>query len=224
MYQSLYQSHVFVSRHVPSECELHCLVAHLTDKRPVPVKIVRNGRVVGVITPTGAIAPKSITLDSNAFEFKRVEPVAPYAAKVGDVATVSLRLCYTINKTASSGAKGKTVSPIDHYGKIKPDCKAHFLAYLEKQTGLAGLVEGAAEIGITPWAMPDKDARTRKVWFVGAMDLTLHARVGNAEVFNALAGTAIGNRRSYGFGAVSCDMLEQMEKVEKVEASPDEVV
>ena len=57
--------------------------------------------------------------------------------------------------------------------------------------------------------MPVDDARKSKVWFVGAMSLTLSARVGDPAVFNALAGVAIGNRRSYGFGAVSCDMLEK---------------
>lgn len=205
----MYQSLVFVARSVPSENELHCLVTQLTDKQPIPAKVTRNGRVIGIVSAPEAIAPKTVAIDTNAFEFKRVEAVQPYAAQAGDVATVSVQLCYTINKTAKGGAKGHTVSPIDAYGRIKPECEAHFLAYLEKHTGLAGLVERAAEIGITPWAMPVDGARDRKVWFVGAMDLTMCARVGNPAVFNALAGVAIGNRRSYGFGAVSCDMLEK---------------
>jgi hypothetical protein len=204
----MYQSLVFVARSVPSENELHCLVTQLTDKHPIPAKVVRNGRVIGIVSAVGAIAPKTVAIDTNAFEFKRAEAVQPYAAQAGDTATVSTQLCYTINKTAKGVAKGNTVSPIDIYGRIKPDCRAHFLTYLERQTGLEGLMDGAAEIGITPWAMPADDARQRKVWFVGAMELTLRARVGNAAVFNALAGVAIGNRRTYGFGAVSCDMLE----------------
>jgi hypothetical protein len=205
----MYQSLVFVARSVPSENELHCLVTQLTDKQPIPAKVIRNGRVIGIVSATGAIAPKTLAIDTNAFEFKRVEAVQPYAAQIGDVATVSTQLCYTINKTAKGGAKGHTVSPIDAYGRIKPDCKAHFLAYLEKHTGLVGLVDGVAEIGINPWGMPIDDARKSKVWFVGAMELSMCARVGNPAVFNALAGVAIGNRRSYGFGAVSCDMLEK---------------
>jgi hypothetical protein len=88
------------------------------------------------------------------------------------------------------------------------------LTYLEKQTGLTGLVDGASEIGITPIAMPADEERKRKVWFVGAMHLTLRAKVGDPVVFNALAGVAIGNRRSYGFGAVACDMLEKAVAVE----------
>jgi hypothetical protein len=212
----MYQSLVFVARSVPSENELHCLVTQLTDKQPIPAKVTRNGRVIGIVSAPGAIAPKTVVLDTNAFEFKRVEVVQPYAAQAGDVATVSTQLCYTINKTAKGGAKGHTVSPIDAYGRIKPDCNAHFLTYLEKHTGLAGLVDGAAEIGITPWAMPVDDARKSKVWFVGAMALTLSARVADSAVFNALAGVAIGNRRSYGFGAVSCDMLEKAPAIELV--------
>ncbi len=205
----MYQSLVFVARSVPSENELHCLVTQLTDKLPIAAKVVRNGRVICIVSTAGAIAPKPVVIDTNAFEFKRAEVVQPYAAQSGDIATVSTQLCYTINKTAKGGAKGHTVSPIDAYGRIKPECEAHFLAYLEKQTGLAGLLVGAAEIGITPWAMPVDDARKSKVWFVGAMALTIRAPVGNPSVFNTMAGVAIGNRRSYGFGAVACDMLEK---------------
>ena len=205
----MYQSLVFVSRSVSTENELHCLVTQLTDKQLVPVKVVRNGRVIGIVAKAGAIAPKSVALDTNAFEFKRVEAVLPYAAQAGDTVTVSTQLCYTIHKTATAGAKAHTMSPIDGYGRVKPECEAHFLAYLEKQTGLVGLVNHASSVGIKPWAMPVDDARKSKVWFVGAMSLTLCARVGDPAVFNALAGVAIGNRRSYGFGAVSCDMLEK---------------
>ena len=205
----MYQALIFVAKSIPSEIELHCLVAHLTDKHPVPVKILRNGRVISVIGVAGAIAPKTVALETNAFEFKRTEVVRPYDAEVGDIATVSTQLCYTINKTPKAGAKGGTVAPIDAYGRIKPECRTHFLTYLERQTGLTGLLEGAAEIGITPLAMPTDDERRHKVWFVGAIQLTLRARVGDAAVFNALAGVAIGNRRNYGFGSVSCDRLEK---------------
>ncbi len=204
----MYQALIFVAKSIPSETELHCLVAHLTNKQPVPIKIVRNGRVISVIGAPEAVAPRAVVLATNAFTFKRTEVVPVYVAEVGDIATVSTQICYTINKTATAGVKGKTVSPIDAFGRIKPECRVHFLTYLEKQTGLAGLMDGAAEIGITPLTMPDDDERKRKVWFVGAMQLTISARVGNASVFNALAGVAIGNRRNYGFGAVSCDMLE----------------
>jgi hypothetical protein len=205
----MYQAQIFVAKRVPSETELHCLVAHLTNKQPVPVKIVRNGRVISVIGAIGAITPKTVVLEHNAFEFKRTEGVQPYAAQAGDIATVSTQLCYTINKTPKAGSKGGTVSPIDAYGRIKPECRTHFLTYLEKQTGLTGLLAGVAEIGITPLAMPSIDERRHKVWFVGAMQLTLRAHVGDSAVFNALAGVAIGNRRNYGFGAVACDMVEK---------------
>ena len=205
----MYQALVFVAKTIPSENELHCLVAHLTGKQSVPVKILRNGRVISIIGSGGTITPKAVALGTNSFEFKRLEGVPLYFAEVGDTATVSTRLCYTINKTPRGGAKGGTVAPIDAYGAIKPECRAHFLTYLEKQTGLTGLLDGKAEIGITPIAMPADADRQRKVWFVGAMQLTLRARVGNSAVFNALAGVAIGNRRNYGFGAVACDMLEK---------------
>ena len=205
----MYQALVFVAKTIPSEVELHCLVAHLTDKQSVPVKILRNGRVISIIGTVGAIQPKAVALETNVFEFKRTEAIPLYSAEAGDRATVSTKLCYTINKTAKVGAKGGTVSPIDVFGQIKPECSVHFLAYLEKHTGLTGLLSGAAEIGITPISMSAGEERLRKVWFVGAMQLTLRARVGNSAVFNALAGVAIGNRRNYGFGAVACDMLEK---------------
>ncbi len=205
----MYQALVFVAKSIPSEIELHCLVAHLTDKQPVAVKIARNGRVISVIGVAGSIVPKTVALESNAFEYKHTEAVPPYAAETGDIATVSTQLCYTINITARDGAKGRTIAPIDVYGHIKPECRAHFLTYLEKQTGLTGLLDEAAEIGITPIAMPTDDERKHKVWFVGAMQLTLRAAVGEPAVFNALAGVAIGNRRNYGFGAVACDLLEK---------------
>lgn len=210
----MYQALVFVARNIPNETELHCLVAHLTNKQPVPVKVVRNGRVISIIGTSGAIAPQTVTLVTNAFEFKRIESVNAYAASVGDIATVSTQLCYTINQTPRAGLRGTTVAPIDAYGRIKPEWHTHFLTYLEKQTGLTGLVDGAAEIGITPIAMPAEDERKRKVWFVGAMQLTVRAKVENPAVFNALAGVAIGNRRNYGFGAVACDMLEKVESLE----------
>ena len=205
----MYQALIFVAKCVPTETELHCLVAHLTDKQPVPVKIVRNGRVISIIGAVSAVTPKAVALETNAFEFKRIEVVQPYAAQLEDIATVSTQLCYTINKTVRDGAKSATVAPIDAYGHIKPECRLHFLTYLEKQTGLVGLSDEAAEIGITPIAMTADDERKRKVWFVGAMQLTIRARVGFPIVFNALAGVAIGNRRNYGFGAVACDLLER---------------
>ena len=205
----MYQALIFVAKSIPSKTELHCLVSHLTNKQPVPVKIQRNGRVISVIGAPGAIAPKAVALETNAFEFKRTEVVRPYDTEVGDIATVSTQLCYTINKTPKVGVKGGTVAPIDAYGHIKPECRTHFLTYLEKKTGLTGLLDGAAEIGITSLAMPNDDERRHKVWFVGAMQLTLRARVGDPTLFNALAGVAIGNRRNYGFGAVACDMVEK---------------
>ena len=205
----MYQALIFVAKNIPSNTELHCLVSHLTNKQTVPVKIQRNGRVISVIGVAGAIAPKAVALETNSFEFKRTDVVCPYDTEAGDIATVSTELCYTINKTPKVGVKGGTVAPIDAYGRIKPECRTHFLTYLEKQTGLAGLLEGAAEIGITPLAMPNDDEKRHKVWFIGAMQLTLRARVGDPTVFNSLAGVAIGNRRNYGFGAVACDMVEK---------------
>lgn len=206
----MYQSLVFVAKNVPSEQEVHCLVAQLTDKQNIPVKILRNGRVISLVCETGSITSSPVVLDTNTFEFKRTEIVQPYLAEKGDIATISTRLCYTINKTVPGGSKRVTVTPVDFYGRIKPDLRDHFLSYLEKQTGLDGLVSGAAEIGINPEAMPSDEQRQRKVWFVGVIELTLRARVDNPQVFNALAGVSIGNRRSYGFGSVSCDMLEKV--------------
>lgn len=205
----MYQSAVFIAKSVPTAHEIHCLVAHYLDKRDVPVKVVRNGRVISVISSVAITPPRAVGLDTNHFEYKRTETLFPFTAEAGDIATISTHLCYTIKKTVVDGRKNVTLSPLDCYGHIKPGLRHHFLEYLEKQTGLAGLVDGTAEIGITPDAFVTEDDRRRKVWLTGAMHLTLKACVGNPAVFNALAGLAIGNRRSYGFGSISCDMLEK---------------
>lgn len=222
----MFQSLVFVSKTVPSQNEIHCLVAWLTNKQDIPVKISRNGKVVQVISKTGTVEGKTVLLDTNIFEFKRKNFVELYDAEEGDIATISVHLCYTINKTIKQGERPKTVTPLDHYGKIKPEFEIHFLSYLEKQTGLTGLVNKSFNVNYLPDPMIKKeemvtDKREGRVAFVGGVNISITAKVGNPAVFNDLAGVAIGNRRSYGFGAVSCDDLTKartyIENSEKVE-------
>ena len=201
-------SHVFVAHQPPDERELHCWHAHQTDKALIESKIVRNGRVVHLVCAPGALVPRSIVLETNSFVFKRTEPARPFDVSAGAIVTISTRLCYTVHRRAQAGAKSFTEMPVDAFGRIKPPLKAQFLGYLEKATGLEGLLAGAAELSITAEAIPDEHERQCKVWFIGAMHLVIRARVRDADTFNRLAYVSIGNRRSYGFGSVSCDFVE----------------
>jgi hypothetical protein len=203
-----YVSHVFVAHKPPDERELHCWHAHQTDKALIESKIVRNGRVVHLVCAPGALVPRSIVLDSNSFVFKRTEPAKPFDVSAGAIGTISTRLCYTVHRRPEAGTKSFTEMPVDALGRIKPHLKAQFLGYLEKATGLEGLLAGAAELSITAEAIPGEQERQRKVWFNGAMHIVIRARVRDAGAFNRLAYVSIGNRRSYGFGSVSCDFVE----------------
>ena len=202
-----YVSHVFVAQKPPAERELHCWHAYQTGKALIESRILRNGRVVQLICPADALVPCSIALDDNAFTFKRTEPAKAFDVKRGDVVTISTRLCYTVHRRTQGTSKDFTEVPVDALGRIKPHLRQQFLGYLEKATGLEGLLDGAVEISITAESIPSDEQRQRKVWFNGAMHLVTRARVRDASVFNRLAYVSIGNRRSYGFGSVSCDFV-----------------
>lgn len=208
-------AHVFVADKLPTEREVHCLLTHHTNKQMIETKIVRNGRVVHLICPAEAFEPRTITLESNRFVFKRTEAAPVYEANAGDIATVSVRLCYTYKKKSARDASGqwlereKTETVVDLFGQLKPHLRLPFMRYLERETGLGGLVEGAADVAILPEPTTSPEEReNHHVWFIGAMQLNIRARVRDAAAFNRLAHAAIGNRRSYGFGGVSCDLLE----------------
>lgn len=211
--------HTFVAHKVPTERDLHCWFAHQTDKRQIDAKITRNGKVVHLICAPGAIVPKNIVLEFNAFDHKRTEHVKDFGAEAGDLATISTQLCYTVNLTKpvdrENPATGvsrfiKSETPVDAYGKIKPHLRTHFLSYLERATGLADLVTGGADIAIVPEPMDMDRSGRHKVRLIGNIRITITAKVANPDVFNRLAGVAIGNRRSYGFGSVNCDLLEKV--------------
>lgn len=204
----MFEGHAFVASRTPTPRDLHALATHLTGKGDAPPKFERNGRVVTVVTRKDRLEGRSIELERNAFVYRRTVDVAPWTAKIGDIATVSARLCYTIHQRNAAGKLCKR-SPFDPLGRLQRQYRTHFLHYLERATGLGPLSRGTAELGFVVPADIERGPPDAKVWFNGVIDLTIRARVVEDAVFNALAGTAIGNRRSYGFGAVSCDDLER---------------
>lgn len=199
--------HRFVADHFPTPWDMHCWCTQLTNKQDIPFKVLRNGKVLGLVCPDGAVAPHSITQASGTFTYLRTEPVPAFEGTEGDIASISLRLSYAISRRNASGKK-YTQSPWDTYGRLKKDMAAHFLAYLEQQTGLTGLVQEHVKVGLQAVALVGPQDRQRKVWLTSVADLGIRARIADAAKFRALAYQAIGNHRSYGLGSVSCDALE----------------
>ena len=222
----MYQSFVFVARRNPTPTEIHCLVTHLTNKTAIPVKTIRKGRIITLVSPVSGLIPKDVNLQTNAFLYKRTELVEPYAATEGDIATITTQLCYTINLTRPTrnlkGVIVKSINPVDHFGKIIDntlthypdlkhlDIKEFFYAYIERQTGLR--MSSATDVQ-TSKPLPDDFHSSacddgHHVKFEGLIDLTVKARVCDPAIFNALAGASIGARRSYGFGSVYLQSLD----------------
>lgn len=199
--------HRFVADHFPTPWDIHCWCTQQTDKQPIPFKILRNGKVLGLVCAADALTPRSVTQASGRFTYLRTEPAPSFAAREGDIASISLRLSYAISRRHTNGKKF-TLSPWDTYGRIKKDLHTHFMAYLEQQTGLTGLAAGHAEFGLQAIALLSPQDRRRNVWLPSVADIGIRARVADAAKFQMLAFQAIGNHRSYGLGSVSCDLLE----------------
>jgi len=204
----VFDAHVFVATRQPSPRELHCLATHLTDKVDVPVKIERNGRVIRVCLPAGRFVARPVQLDTNAFVHRETLALAPWSAESGDIATISMRLCYTIHEGEDGSRKARKRTPFHPENRLHRQYRKHFLAYLEQKTGLA-VVNGDAQISIVVAAAPTPEERAQKVWFNGLAELKVRAPVVNLTTFGHLAGAAIGNRRTYGFGSVFLDGLEE---------------
>lgn len=200
--------HRFVADHFPTPWDMHCWCTQQTDKQPIPFKVLRNGRVLGLVCAAGAVKPHSIEQTSGKFTFLRTEPAPGFDGQEGDIASISLRMSYAISRRNQNGKKF-TQSPWDTLGRIKKDMQGHLMAYLEQQTGLTGLVNGHAEFGLQAIAMLTPQDRSRNVWLPSVADIGIRAQIADAAKFNALAYQAIGNHRSYGLGSVSCDLLEQ---------------
>lgn len=211
---ALWVKHIFVATNTPTPHDLHCWFAHQTNKCEIDSRINCNGRIVELVCAENAVVPHTIDLQLNTFTFRRTEPVKLFKAKTGDMASISVALCHTIKLRETN----KIQVVIDAFGRVKPEYKSAFMAYLEKTTGLTGLVGGACDVGITPHALVEPENRGRKVWMVGSMNLTLRAKVGDASLFNRLAAVAIGKRRSYGFGSVKCLSIETSVEVEEAQA------
>jgi hypothetical protein len=215
----MFDSHVFIAERVPTPREIHCLVTRLTNKKEMDFKVERNGRVISVVGEHGVMNPANVQLETNVFQFKRTSGLEPYAIEVGDIATVTTNLCYTIKRRPLVvGAAPMTVAPFDLLGRIKPELRVHFLDYLERHTGLKlyelhnGKVQMLSELAVTADANSDEN-KTGKVWFVGACHISIRAKVKNAACFASLSGRAIGNRRSYGFGSMLLNFVESADEV-----------
>lgn len=213
-----YVVHRFVADHFPTPWDLHCWCTQLTNKQNIPFKVLRNGKVLGLVCPEGAVQAHSITQASGHFRFVQTEAAPTFAGNEGDIASISLRLSYAISRRNASGKK-YTQSPWDTFGRLKKDVAPHFLAYLEQQTGLTGLVEEHLKVGLQAVALVGPNDRQRKVWLTSVADLGIRARIADAAKFRALAYQAIGNHRSYGLGSVSCDLLEAAPPPPPVQAS-----
>ena len=190
--------HTFVAERVPNEHELHCFYEHLTHKSRVPSKTIVNGRIVELVCERSAIEPKTIFLDTNKFTFKRTIKQDVPNVQVGQIVSISARLCYTVH-TARAGRQ--TEVPVDYAGHVKPHLKAIFYAYLERMTGIGEIASGGADMFIVPEAIPDEMARSKKVWFNGAMSVTLTGKIKDVDACRRLWVQSIGNCRSYGFGS-----------------------
>lgn len=221
----MFDSHVFIAARIPSAHELHCLVAHLTDKKEIVVKVERNGRVTSVICESEALNLRGgkvlpvVQLETNLFELRRTVLVKPYPVEVDDIATISFNLCYTIHHKSlerNGNLTGKTTVPFDVLGRIKPEWRKHFLDYLEGQTGLklyeldsSKRIQMCAEIVIAPEPCSrDAVGKAGDVWFFGGCHVSIRARIKDALRFSTLSGRAIGNRRTYGFGSILLGSIE----------------
>lgn len=221
----MFDSHVFIAARVPNAHELHCLVAHLANKKEIVVKVERNGRVISVICESqalnlwdGKVLPV-VQIETNLFELRRTVLVKPYAVEVDDIATISVNLCYSIHHKGlerNGNLSSKTTVPFDVRGRILPRWRKHFLDYLEGQTGLKlyelddeKQIQMVAEIVITPEPCSrDEVGKAGDVWFVGGCHVSIRARINDALRFATLSGRAIGNRKSYGFGSVLLGSIE----------------
>lgn len=220
--------HTFIASRVPTERDLHCWFTTQTDKKSIEAKIVRNGRITQLICEQGAIEPKSIKLDKVEFTYKGCSSLKAFDVRSGDIVSISMRICYTMHQRLPGGRNAKCVVrvPFDWKGSIKREYREHFLSYLEQQTGLSGLLDGAAEISIVPVEdtetiqLPESKVRvyatdaskSPKVHFQGAADMSIRTRVQDPQKFARLAFSSIGKRRSYGFGSVRLDGVESHEE------------
>ena len=199
--------HRFVADHLPTPWDIHCWCTQQTNKQPMPFKVLRNGKVLGLVCAEGAVQPHSITQASGHFRFLRTEPAPAFGGQAGDIASISLRLSYAVSRRNAQGKKF-TQSPWDTWGRIQPGLQRHLMAYLEQHTGLTGLVDGSAQWGLQAVALPQAQDPRRRVWLSSVADIGIRARIANAATFQALAYGALGNHRSYGLGSVACDGLE----------------
>ena len=203
----MFDRHLFVATGAPTPRELHCLVAHLTDRRERPVRVEVSDRRIGVSLPActhaGAHAPASVRLRTVGFEHRGTVTEGPWAARVGDVATIATRLCYRVHRRRPDGGSSKRPA-FDGQGRLRGEHAEHTLAHLETVTGLTGLLDGTAAMGArVPEDAPEVRPHDR-IRLDGVIELVVRARVAAPATFNALAGRAIGQRCSYGFGAVRC--------------------
>lgn len=81
----------FVGRPLPHPVgHASCWCTQLTNKQDIPFKVLRNGKVLGLVCPDGAVAPHSITQASGTFTYLRTEPAPAFE---GTEATLPALAC-----------------------------------------------------------------------------------------------------------------------------------
>lgn len=194
-------NYIFRADKNPTNKELHCLWATLTDKAHLDqhgeqFRVYANGKQVHIVTQR-AFAQSDVVLASNQFKFLRTQEQALFNHKEGQFVRIQGEMSYSVHNRASN----KDECPVDAFGRVKPHLKESFLRYLEKATGLAVADANADQVSFA-WESREAASGPGKVWLNDVITFSIAARVANAEALNALAVSAIGRRKSYGLGTV----------------------
>lgn len=191
-----FTEYVFRATRVPSDKEVHCLWAHLTDKQATgfDFRIQRSGRLVRIYSPE-ALRAVSVELSDITFQYLHSRDGERPAYAQGDLVRVHGELSYSVHDTSS----GKDFCPVDAIGQLRPRFGEVFLAYLAKHTGLN--VE-SSDNAVCRFSKEDRSIPQDKVWLNDVIRFELMAQITDAAVFNSLAYRGIGRRKSYGLGNV----------------------
>lgn len=196
------KKYIFRASNNPSNQELHCLWAKLTDKAHVDqhaenFRIEAIGRVIHVITDREFEVNSTILLETNQFQLLRVAPQEAFKLEAGEFAKIQGEIAYSVHLRET----GKDECPVDAFGRVKPHLRDRFFAYLEKATGLA---VQATDVGLCAFAWESRcdHSGPKKVWLNDIITFTVTGEVVDPDQVNSLAMRAIGRRKSYGLGSV----------------------
>lgn len=191
--------HTFVSEKLPTEQTLHALVRHAQDRGELGYfKVGMNGQIITLTSEKkidfAGFSLQLNTVRGDAFSvlWHATESVAVEQFKAGDDVVVSGLVSYGTNTT---GKKGR-VCPF-WMGRFKEGAKKPFIAYLEKEMGIE-----IVDMDITRQA---NSAHKNKVQFNNLMMIVVRGKVSNPGATSSLHYRSVGQRKSYGFGSLSCE-------------------